>query len=276
MKNLIAAIFLFGGVFFSSAQNIDDYKYILIPESYEFLGEVNQYQLNALTKFLFEREGFNTLMSTGEKPQDLSRNGCLGLSANVLNNSGIFVTKLQIELKDCNGKVIFKSEEGRSREKEFKVAYNEALRDAFKSVEKLNYKYDPTSEKSSEESVETVAVKFAVDTTSSSEITNESSSQPEIIEKEAKSEPSEDKPKYVHKNKSYLLNKNSQGLALFQEGSTEPIAMLIETDGGKSYIYNSLTRQGIAYFDANENLVVEYFDQQQNKKVILKYELSSQ
>lgn len=276
MKKLIAVIFLFGGVFFSSAQNIDEYKYILVPESYEFLGEVNQYQLNALTKFLFEREGFNTLMSTGEKPQDLSRNGCLGLNVNLLNESGIFVTKLLIQLKDCNGKIVFTSEEGRSREKEFKVAYNEALRDAFKSIENLNYQYDPAPNKKPEENVETVAVKFAVDTTSTTETSVDSSSEMEEVVEESQPEAEKSKLNYIHQGKNFQLNKTAQGYALFQEGSTEPIAMLIETDGGKSYIYNSLTRQGIGYFDADENLVVEYFDQQQNKKVILKYEVLAQ
>ena len=36
MKKLFTVLFLFCGVFFSSAQNIDEYKYILVPESFEF------------------------------------------------------------------------------------------------------------------------------------------------------------------------------------------------------------------------------------------------
>ena len=55
MKNLIIAVFLFGGIFTSSAQNINEYKYILVPETFEFTGEVNQYQLNSLSQFLFNK-----------------------------------------------------------------------------------------------------------------------------------------------------------------------------------------------------------------------------
>jgi hypothetical protein len=48
-------------------------------------------------------------------------------------------------LKDCQGNIIFKSKEGKSREKEYHVAYNEALRDAFTSLKDVAYKYDSTA-----------------------------------------------------------------------------------------------------------------------------------
>jgi hypothetical protein len=47
-------------------------------------------------------------------------------------------------LKDCQGNIIFKSKEGKSREKEFQVAYDEALRNAFASLNDEPYKYDST------------------------------------------------------------------------------------------------------------------------------------
>ncbi len=55
----------------------------------------------------------------------------------------MFKTKLSIELKDCNDQVVYTSEIGESREKEYNKAYNEALRDAFNSIEALSYKYEP-------------------------------------------------------------------------------------------------------------------------------------
>jgi hypothetical protein len=44
--------------------------------------------------------------------------------------------------KDCRNKVLFTSVQGRSREKEYHVAYNEAIRQAFASFEAIKYKYN--------------------------------------------------------------------------------------------------------------------------------------
>jgi hypothetical protein len=53
----------------------------------------------------------------------------------------MFSTKLILVLKDCKNAVLFTSIEGKSREKEYQVAYNQALREAFTSFDKLEYKY---------------------------------------------------------------------------------------------------------------------------------------
>lgn len=123
--------------------NLNDYKYVSIPNKFEFLKEANQYRLNELTQFLFQKHGFTTIMEEDVLPKDAINNGCLVLNADVLNDSGMFKTKLKVELKNCNGEIVFSSLEGTSRDKKYNVAYNEALRGAFKSFEVLNYKYVP-------------------------------------------------------------------------------------------------------------------------------------
>ena len=60
----------------------------------------------------------------------------------VKNGSSLLVTKLQIIFKDCYGAEIYKSEMGKSREKEYQLSYTEALNEAFKSVYDLQYKYN--------------------------------------------------------------------------------------------------------------------------------------
>ncbi|SDS05251.1 hypothetical protein [Christiangramia echinicola] len=274
MKKLLTTLFIFGGILMSSAQNINEYKYVLIPESFEFAGEVNEYQLNSLLKFLFEQEGYNTLMQSEQKPQDLNMNGCLGLKSNVKNNSGLFVTKLVVELKDCNGDVVFKSKEGRSREKEYKLAYHEALRDAFTSIEELNYKYDPSSRKMQNESAEGVSEEVIAPVVAQAEkVESTVKTVAENVVEEVTSLPkaNDSIKSYAYEGKKFILKESSEGYNLFQDGSTEPIAILIETEGGSNFIYNSLTKQGVGYFDANKDLIVEYFDRQKNKKVTLKY-----
>lgn len=129
-----------------SQESVNAYKYVIIPTSFNFLNEPDQYQVNSLTKFLFEKQGFKTLMSDEEFPEDLNNNRCLGLYADVEKHKAFLNTKLQIHLKDCNNKVVLSSDIGQSREKEYNKVYNLAIRDAFKSFEDLNYSYQPSSQ----------------------------------------------------------------------------------------------------------------------------------
>ena len=122
--------------------NINGYKYIIVPKKFDFQKTADKYQLNSLTKFLFNKEGFTTLFEGDKMPQDLFDNPCLGLKANALNTSGMLSTKLTIELVDCRNTHVFTSLEGKSKIKDFKGAYHEALRKAFQSVKDLNYRYD--------------------------------------------------------------------------------------------------------------------------------------
>lgn len=122
---------------------LDAYKYIIVPERYDFLREVDQYRINSLTKFLFEKNGFSTLLEHEDYPDDVKSNPCLALTAEVMNSSSMFTSKLYIELKDCYKKVVFTSEVGRSKEKEYKISYQEALRNAFVTFEEMNYKFNP-------------------------------------------------------------------------------------------------------------------------------------
>ena len=130
--------------------NLNDYKYVTVPKKYDFLKEADTYQLNSLTKFLFEKYGFVAFMEGEEMPDDFKKNVCLALDANVLEDKGLFKTKLMVELKDCQGKIVFTTKMGETREKEFKKAYQAALRDAFTSFEGINYQYVPNNKFDSE------------------------------------------------------------------------------------------------------------------------------
>lgn len=287
MKKLISFLFILGGITILSAQNLNQYKYVIIPETYEFTGETDQYRLNSLTKFLFEEEGFSTLMKTEELPPALENNPCGALNVEVKNDSGLFVTKLKIFLKDCNGRTVFESEEGKSREKDFQIAYQEALRNAFETINDLNYKYQPVkqAEKKSVEVTLRPDVKANPQKITGNVTSKEETKAGEVGEKVK--EVSKELPKtaeesnssslgntYKYSGQNYVLKQNAQGFGLFQEKSTDPIAILIKSGNSEnSFIYNSLTNQGIAYFDSNKNLVVEYFNKTENKKVVITYEI---
>lgn len=269
MKKLMFICFVLGAIFSSEAQNLNQYKYVIVPNSYEFMKRENQYQLNALTKFLFEKYGFEAVMKDEEKPADLRKNNCLALRADVKNNSGLFVTKMKVLLEDCNGNVVFESEEGRSRAKQFKEAWQEALRDAFNSIAALNYNYnaDPVVEKVQEaEPAAEVPEKAEVAEELPAEV--DVKAQPVPVQNEETAE-----KLYVKDNAVFYLKDSDNGYSFYQKGMAEPFAALIKSDKGNTYIYNSLTKQGMAYFDENGNLVVEYFDRNQNKSVKAVYQL---
>lgn len=123
--------------------SLNHYKYIIVPKKYDFLKDADQYQLNSLTKFLYEKYGFEALMEGDNYPEDLIKNRCLGLKSNLFKDSSLFKTKLMLDLKDCNDQIVYTSDAGESREKDYAKAYTMALRDAFKSFENLNYRYTP-------------------------------------------------------------------------------------------------------------------------------------
>ncbi|WP_405250793.1 hypothetical protein [Dokdonia sp. Asnod3-C12] len=142
MKLLLSLLFT---VFIGSSlisQSVNDYKYVIVPEKFDFLNEKDQYQMNSLTTFLFNKYGFKAYVTKSDDlPLDYTRNGCNVLYADVTESSGMLRTKLQVKLLDCNDAVVFISEEGSSKLKEYKKSYHEALRRAFESIEELNYAY---------------------------------------------------------------------------------------------------------------------------------------
>lgn len=129
-----------------NAQNdINDYKYMIVPMKFDFLKGKDKYRTSTLIRFLFKNEGFEVYFDEQELPADLFKDRCLALYADVTKLSVLLKRKVQIELKDCYGNQLFLSDIGESKTKEYSKAYPEAIRDAFKSFTFLNYKYNSNS-----------------------------------------------------------------------------------------------------------------------------------
>lgn len=126
-------------------ENINNYKYFVVPTSYSFFNEEDKFQINSLTKFLFNKYGFTAFLQNEELPQELTKNKCLALYVNVEEEKSLFKTKLRIDLKDCGGRLVMSSKVGETREKQFDKAFNLALRDAFETYQNINYKYVPSN-----------------------------------------------------------------------------------------------------------------------------------
>ena len=138
----------------SFAQKINQYKYVEVPQRFAFQKENNQYNLNVLTKLLLEKYGFLTYMDNEIKPEDAANDNCAKvLRVKVEEDSNAFITKLTVHLVDCQNNNVYSTLQGLGRAKERKVAYNQALRMAFESFDRLEYKYNQ------EASAKVVAVK---------------------------------------------------------------------------------------------------------------------
>ncbi len=269
MRILFFGLVTFFSVYSYAQNNINNYKYVMVPEGYTFLSENDRYQLNSLTKFLFEKYGFKAFIRGTEYPDDMKNNGCLGLMADVKKNSGLFLTKLFVELKNCNGNVVFTSKVGTSREKEFKRAYQEALRDAFQSIKNLNYKYV----KVDQEQPENVAVVNAVPIASKNEIlVNEKSDQKEISQKDSNSDKTSVENKivlYTLNDQAFGLKKQDYGFEFFkiEDDKTVLLGKMLKSTGNKSYVIKAGDYSGNGYFDAYGNFILERVNPMTNKLI---------
>lgn len=146
MKRYFLSLLLLISASGYAQQTVNNYKYVLVPEKFSFLKEENQYQLNSLSKMLLEEKGFTAYINDTEIPGEIASDKCKALSLAAEEKKNMFSTTLTLFLKDCKGNVLFKSKEGKSREKDYKASYQEALRLAFDSFNELKYAYTAPAE----------------------------------------------------------------------------------------------------------------------------------
>ncbi len=136
MKKIIfLVVFLVSNLTFS--QILNQYKYAIVPEKYSFQKSKNDYNLNELTKAAMRKYGFEPYFETEILPKDISNEN--KFYVDVLENSSIIYTKLTIVLRDYTNNVLFRSAEGKSKEKDFAEAYEECFRQAIKSFDQANF-----------------------------------------------------------------------------------------------------------------------------------------
>lgn len=261
-------ILILGGfllcVFMSSAQtNTNNYKYVVVPKGYEFLKKEDAYQLNSLTKFLFNKYGFVAFLQGENVPSDLAENGCKGLRADVKKSSSLFLTKLTVSLTDCNGAVLFTSDEGQSKEKDFKTAYHEALRNAFKSVEKLNHQYvegEANSVSQAKVPKQDKAVKPEV---KKEALVNGSKPVKESTENEenksSKTVMTDKDVSYSLNNIAYVFDNTAYGFELSKKQSDgkKLVGKIYKLGKDNSYLVKAEDLSGFGYFDSYGNFILE-------------------
>lgn len=230
MKKILLVFIALISISSIAQEEVNKYKYVIVPMKYDFQSEQNQFQLNVLTRVLLQDEGFEVFMDVEDKPIEVQGNPCEALTAEVKEEDSFMSKTLKLQLKDCHGQIVFETEEGKSREKSFKKAYHEALKETFNSFSTLNYKFDK-------------ALK----------------SKPKTSEKDSE-DLYPDKTVYKFGGKEYWLVENTSGYELLADQGKTNYAELKNADKG-TYIFNSRSFDGAAYFSPNGDFTVEYMDE---------------
>lgn len=167
MKKLLFAL-VFVVWFSGKAQSsLNDYNMAIIPARFDFQKEDNQYRINSTIKVFLQQKGFEAYLSSDNLPEGFMDYNCNKLFVDLRVESNMFFTKLKVEFKDCNNKVLYATDFGESRSKEFAKSYNESLQASLKTFNKANYKYsgktyydEEADEKIKNRDVENVSVEI--------------------------------------------------------------------------------------------------------------------
>ncbi|MBQ0739295.1 hypothetical protein J9332_33785 [Aquimarina celericrescens] len=237
-------------------EDLNYFKYVVIPIQFKFQKKDNEYLINSLVKHLLNEQGFETFMDVEDKPKDLKFNNCLALYVDLQSESESFFslqTELNLIFRDCNNQIIFESE-GRSKVKDFKESYHDALYKAFEIFEGSNFYYEYNGKNSYDSS------KF------------EEGEQKSPIKKEPKKETKSFEETVKEKligtyslfNEEYSISKIEAGYILTNTATAEKKAF-INVTSNNSLLFNSDTINGTLVINDDGDLEVEYFNNASGK-----------
>ncbi len=161
MKSIVctALLILMFGV--NASAQLNEYKYIVVPKRFEAFKSVNQHNTSVLVKYLLSQEGFSVVYDDAQ-PMELRTDPCLGVYTKLNNTSSLLATKVIIDLVDCENQLVYTSQEGKSKKKDYKEAYAEAIDEAMWSFRGLDYEYYPS--RKDEETTKAVMISPAEET----------------------------------------------------------------------------------------------------------------
>ncbi|RZJ30345.1 MAG: hypothetical protein EOO48_05220 [Flavobacterium sp.] len=148
MKKFVILFLLTGVMGFS--QSIGNYKYAIIPAKFSAQSRAGQFGLNELTRMFLQKNGFTAYLDSEVLPAEATRENCEKILVDVIKENTLLKTRLKVEIKDCTNRILFTSAVGESTEKDNRVAYNQALRAAFKSFDRPEFRYNGAAAKQSE------------------------------------------------------------------------------------------------------------------------------
>ncbi len=271
MKNLCFAILLITGVT-TLAQSVNDYKYVIVSNQYEFQKEANEYRLNELMVFLLKKYGFEAYRNNEVLPPDMNLGICNAMRLEV-DKKGTFWADITARLVDCNNNVLFETATARGREKDFEKAYFSATREAFESFQLAGYEYNGGNRKGITEKTEVNSILLAEQTAQKERGTTVAiDKSKELRQKELQKaiEQRIQSKRFDYEDTSpeeFALKFNDDGEAfeLFQHGA-------VIGSGRKSaagvYLVTAREFTGIGFIEGEE-FIIEYDDQEKTNRIVL-------
>ncbi len=250
-KAIITGLLLCASMFLVKAQSADltRYDFILVPMTYSFTGEPNQFQLNSLTRQLFKQEGFNTFMTEETLPIEFQQDGCKGLRVDVEKDYMIIKTSMAIKLIDCFGKVVYQTPRVDVREKDFRKAYQEGIRKAFRYIEEISF----------EMNVKGGGTKKGIETSGPLTADEKIAMRIQVIKEQSEV--------YAWENETLLVFRNDDNYELYTTEAKIKIGDLVKVSG-TTYLYNTSEINGIATFLEDGNLEIKYMDPEEKAEVV--------
>lgn len=247
-------------------QQINDYKFISVPNQFEFQKETNSYEINALTKFLFNKYQFKAFLDSDNESKMFSV--CEVLRVSMEKNSGFLDTKIKVILKDCNGKVVYTSPEGKSIKKDYKQAYHEAIRKALNDPRIKNHKYTSIVSKNKKPQLpgnsNLVAKSKPKQKDTTMPMIEKCDPQKELPNKKIKSKTL---PKFLFslRGKEYAFQKSNEGYLIFEQGKILGKAILLPNN--VDYKVEAGNLSGNGSFDDYGNFVLKRINPANNKPI---------
>lgn len=129
------------------AQDLDalnQFKYAVVQTLYYENMEPDKYAISSNVRKHFIEKGFTTVTETKRYwPEELYNNPCMAVYCYISAQSGVFSKyKVLIEMKDCNGKVLYRRL-GKGTGETSADAFKEATEMALSKFDKFDYKYEP-------------------------------------------------------------------------------------------------------------------------------------
>lgn len=121
-KNLVIFIVLFSITSFAQKQ------IILISNQYEFQKEPNSYNINNMLKAILTSNNYQVYFEDEVLPIEIAQNKCNALRGVLVDKSNVFLTKLKLQIKDCQNNLLFETAEVKSKEKDIQTGFIEVIK----------------------------------------------------------------------------------------------------------------------------------------------------
>ena len=102
---------------FSMASFAQEKQAIIISSKFDFQEERNSYNINNMLKAILTSNNYQVYFDDETLPIEIAQNKCNALTGVLLDKSNLFITKVKLQIKDCQNNLLFETVEVKSKEK---------------------------------------------------------------------------------------------------------------------------------------------------------------